>query len=257
MQRTWKQFDPLGFPFKTWQVGPERCLVWGCLSPRRRQYPFEYVLPSAPGLPSLPVWLVVTGSLWMSPVGLWSSLMVLSPAWVVSSHSGVGHAENFRENQPPPTPKSPHLCVAVSSPVLCPANSGHLGLPRPLALSSQLKRTCRALLGVYLPYCGVRQWAGAIVGLALCVFPSLRNCLSFVVWNGFITIVSCILSGFLWAFCLFVYIDSGRRVNLVPVALSWWDTKVLLWFKFFSYPLLKLQQSAGHIDVSFAACFWY
>ena len=157
----------------------------------------------------------------------------------------------------PPTPKSPHLCVAVSSPVLCPANSGHLGLPRPLALSSQLKRTCRALLGVYLPYCGVRQWAGAIVGLALCVFPSLRNCLSFVVWNGFITIVSCILSGFLWAFCLFVYIDSGRRVNLVPVALSWWDTKVLLWFKFFSYPLLKLQQSAGHIDVSFAACFWY
>lgn len=144
--------------------------------------------------------------------------------------------------------RTPHRsldqCATVSSPVPYPANSGHLSLSRLLALSPQLDLLHSAW--VFISLCCRLEILIKAASLGNCraylvCFPFSQE-LSFIAWNGLITIVSYILCGFLWSFWLFV---SGKRVNLVPVAPSWLDAKVLLWLKFF-LTVLKLKQCGTH-----------
>lgn len=99
---------------------------------------------------------------------------------------------------------------------------------------SSAQRICYGLLGFLLPVLhsgnphkavSLDNWRAYLV-----CFPISQE-LFFIAWNGWITIVSYILSDFLWSICLFVV--SGRRINLVPVAPSWLEAKSFFNLKLF------------------------
>lgn len=154
---------------------------------------------------------------------------------VISSHAGADQylAEYLRRV----LCRSPELAlsVAISSPILCPLNSSHLGLPRHSAMSLQAgeplgsNRVPLSCPAVWKPLQAI-SWGNS--GARLSCFRSLRNgCLHCLVSNA--------NHENYWFICFAPFmVISGKGVNLVSVFPSWLEVSSFL-LQLFSFSSLE------------------